>query len=117
MIKKLILLNITIFSLTLAGCTKSQANCYAGPVSLKWNYVSDYYFLQADITNDGKGTAKNVIVYYYYLDQGNMRKYTNSRNIGSIDEGDTVTFESYKIYESMNGYGITNYGISEVKWQ
>ena len=53
---------------------------------------------------------------YYYLDQGNMRKYTESRNIGTIKAHDSAIFESYKIYESQYGMGIVNYGISEVKW-
>ena len=102
--------------LALTGCTNSKAKCSAGSVSLKWNYVSDYYFLQAEIYNDGEGDAHNVTVYYYYLDQGNMRKYTGSRNIGTIEAHDSAIFESYQIYESQYGMGIVNYGISEVKW-
>ena len=45
-----------------------------------------------------------------------MRKYTESRNIGTIKAHDSAIFESYKIYESQYGMGIVNYGISEVKW-
>lgn len=104
----------------LASCSLfgggSKAKCSYGSVQCYANYASNYYYLQAEIYNNGDGNASSVKVTYYYTDQGNLKKYTKSEYVGSISAGDSITWKSNNIYESSYGCGIVNYGISEVTW-
>lgn len=110
-----ILVNVSSCSL-LDEITGKKAYCVAGTPSLKWNALSNYYFIQAEISNRGDKVANNVEVYYYYFDQGSMQRYSGGRYIGTIEVGETVTFRSFNIYETQYGCGIVDCGISEVKW-
>ena len=91
-----------VFVINLTACIGDifggggKANCYASSPSLKWNYVNDYYYMEAQITNSGDADAKNVWVYYYYTDFYSMNKYTDSVYMGTIGKGETVTFISNK---------------------
>lgn len=110
-----ILVNVSSCGL-LDEVTGRKASCLVGTPTLKWNAMSNFYFIQAEIYNNGDKAANNVEVYYYYFDQGSMQRYTGARYVGTIEAGETVTFRSFNIYESQYGCGIVNCGISEVKW-
>lgn len=110
-----ILVNISSCAL-LDEITGNKASCIVRTPTLMWNVLSNVYFIQAEIYNNGSKAANNVEVYYYYFDQGSLQTYTGARYIGTIEAGETVTFRSFDICESQYGCGIVNYGISEVKW-
>lgn len=82
-------------------------------VSLQWNFVSDYYYIQATISNYGTKDANGVTVYYYYTDNWTGIKYEKTAYIGTIEAGESVVFKSNNIYDS-HGAGVVNYGISKV---
>ena len=116
----IILLTLLILPM-LNGCflldeNAGEANCVAGEVTLKYNYVQDYYVLEAKITNKGDADATGVTVYYYYSDLYSMKDYSKSSYVGTIKAGESVTFTSSKIYTSSYGSEIVKYGISDIDW-
>lgn len=118
------LISILSIITMLSSCTlleeSKKANLIYDEVNLYWHYTpyDNYYYLSTSIENNGDADAKNVIIHYYYLDQGNMKKYEKiDYLLDSIPANSSITYNSSKIYESEYGCGIVRYGISEVTWK
>lgn len=115
--KKLSLYSIIVLFLALlASCSglssNKKANVSFYDEEWKYNFVSNYYYLECEITNDGDATADLVRIYYHYTDQYTLEVVEKNELIGSIEPGETITFVSQYIFASS----IIKYAVDEVTW-